>query len=83
MNILEELWRGNIDPQGQNDSMDPQIKRALVLVVKNKEQLEKLSDCQSDLTDLLELKAFTAGFRLAVKIMADVMSTIKIPSVDG
>lgn len=94
MKILEELWYGNIDPQGQGIQKDPRIQQALSLVVKNesamramlsdtqKEQFEKVSDCQSDLTDLLERKAFAEGFRLAMKIMVDVMSTMELPSVD-
>lgn len=48
-----------------------------------KEQFEKVSDRQSELTDLLERRAFTEGFRLAVKIMMDIMTTMETPSVDG
>lgn len=48
-----------------------------------KEQLQKVSDRQRDLTDLLERRAFAKGFRLAVKLMADVMNTMGVPSVDG
>ena len=70
------------------------MEQALLLVVKSeeamramltdtqKEQFEKVSDCQSELTDLLERRAFTEGFRLAVKIMVDVMTTMESPSVD-
>lgn len=95
MNILEELWLGNINPQRCSAQQDPRMEQALSLVVKNedtmramlsdaqKEQLEKLSDCQSDLTDLLERKAFSKGFRLAVKLMADVMNTMEAPSAEG
>ena len=95
MKILEELWYGNINPQGRDTQRDPRIKQALYLVVKNeeamrfmlsdtqKEQFEKVSDRQSDLTDLLERRAFAEGFRLALKIMVDVMTTMETPSVDG
>ena len=95
MKILEELWYGNINPQGSDAPRDPRMERALFLVVKNKEamramltdtqkeQFEKVSDRQSELTDLLERKAFAEGFRLAVKIMVDVMTTMETPSVDG
>ena len=94
MKILEELWFGNINPQGPDTPKDPRIDHALFLVVKNeealrsmltdiqKEQYEKVSDRQSDLTDLLERRAFAEGFRLAVKIMVDVMITMETPSVD-
>lgn len=95
MKILEELWLGNINPQRCGDPQDPRTKQALSLVVKNedtmramlseaqKEQLEKLSDCQSDLTDLLERKAFSEGFRLAVRLMADAMNPVELPSAEG
>ena len=95
MKILEELWYGNIDPQGRDAQGDPQVERALYLVVKNdekmrkmlsdtqKEQLERVQDCQSDLTDLLERKAFAKGFRLAVRMMADAMGRMELPSADS
>ena len=56
MKILEELWFGNINPQGPDAQKDPRMERALYLVVKNedtmramlsdtqKEQFEKVSD---------------------------------------
>ena len=95
MKILEKLWYGNINPQGPDAQKDPRMERALYLVVKNeetmramlsdtqKEQFEKVSDRQSELADLLERRAFAEGFRLAVKIMVDVMITMETPSVDG
>ena len=94
MRILEELWYGNINPQGPDRQKNPQIEQALLLVVKSedamramltdtqKEQFEKVSDRQSELTDQLERRAFAEGFRLAVKIMVDVMTTMETPSVD-
>ena len=94
MKILEELWFGNINPQGSDTPKDPRMERALFLVVKNeetmramltdtqKEQFEKVSDRQSELTDLLERRAFAEGFRLAVKLMVDVMTPLETPSVD-
>ena len=95
MKILEELWYGNINPQGPDTQKDPRMEQALYLVVKNedamramlsdtqKEQFEKVSDRQSELTDLLERRAFAEGFRLAVKIMVDVMITMETPSADS
>ena len=94
MKILEELWYGNINPQGPDSQKNPRMEHALFLVVKSeeamramltdtqKEQFEKVSDRQSELTDLLERRAFAEGFRLAVKIMVDVMTTMETPSVD-
>lgn len=95
MNILEELWLGNLNPQGQDAQKDPRIEQALSLVIESedairatlseeqRERLEKMSDCQSDLTDLLERRAFTKGFRMAAKLMADVINTPEVPSAGG
>ena len=94
MKTLEELWYGNIDPQGRDIKKGSRIERILSLVVKNddtmqamlsdmqKEQYEKLCDSQNELTGLLEREAFIEGFCLATKIMIDVISTMEIPSVD-
>lgn len=95
MKILEELWLGNVNPQKGDSQKDPRIEQALSLVVKNddtlramlsdiqKEQFEKFCDCQSDLADFQERRAFTEGFCLAMKIMMDVVRTMEIASVDG
>ena len=94
MKILEELWYGNINPHGRDIKKDSRWERALSLIVKNddelramlsdiqKEQYEKVHDCQNELTDLLEREAFTEGFSLAVKIMIEVINTMEIPSID-
>ena len=95
MGILEDLWYGSINPYESRMEKSSQVKNVLTLLTKNenmlkallseeqKEQLEKLRDCQKELTGLLECNAFAEGFCLAVKIMAEVMSTMEIPSVDG
>ena len=48
---------------------------------KQKESFDKFKDCQSEITDLLETEAFTSGFTIAVKLMAEVMKTMEIPEV--
>lgn len=94
MKILDDLWYGNIDPHERGIQKGSRMERALSLVVKNddtmramlsdiqKEQYEKLHNCQDELTGLLDRKAFAEGFCLAVKIMVDVMNTMEIPSID-
>lgn len=94
MGILEDLWYGSVNPYENRVDKSPRIRNTLILLAKNehvlkatlsdeqKEQLEKIKDCQDELTDLLECNAFAEGFCLAVKIMAEVMSTMEIPSVD-
>ena len=90
MKILEDLWYGNIDPQGRPIKKGSEIEHTLSLVVKlcqmltteQKEQYEKLHDVQNKLSCLLEQEAFAEGFCLAVKIMVEVMNTMQHPSSD-
>lgn len=94
MKILEDLWYGNIDPQGRSIKKDSEVERTLSLVVKHddalcemltdeqKDQYEKLHDIQNKLSCLLEQEAFAEGFCLAVKIMVEVMSTLTPASKD-
>lgn len=93
MKILEDLWYGNIDPQGRPIKKGSEIERTLSLVVKHddalckmladeqKEQYEKLHDVQNKLSCLLEQEAFAEGFCLAAKIMIEVMDTMGRPSL--
>ena len=93
MKILEDLWYGILIPRtGHQKRLKDETH--LVSGLKNddtmramlsdiqKEQYEKLHNCQDGLTNLLELKAFADGFCLAVKIMVNVMNTMQIPSID-
>lgn len=94
MKILEELWLGNVNPQRLGLQEDPQMKQALFLAAENntamqamltdtqKEQFEKFCECQGDLADFQERRAFTEGFCLAMKIMMDVMRTMEVRSVE-
>ena len=94
MKILEDLWYGNIDPQGRPIKKGSEVERALSLVVKHddalcqmltdeqKEQYEKLHDVQNKLSCLLEQEAFAEGFCLAAKIMIEVMDTMERPSLN-
>lgn len=82
MDILEELWHGNIAPQEFNHiENSPDYQNSLRLVSNNRERLEKgLSEYQNDLFERYntsvdelnsqsELDAFKSGFKLATRIM--------------
>lgn len=43
------------------------------LTEQQKEIFEKLEDCESELHGMNELKAFISGFKLATRIMIEVM----------
>jgi len=87
MEILEELWHGNIAPQEFNHIEDsPDYQNSLRLVNNNRERLEKgLSEYQNDLFERYttsmdelnsqsELDAFKSGFKLATQILIAAVS---------
>lgn len=87
MDILEELWHGNIAPQEFNHIDNSQdYQNSLRLVNKNRERLEKgLSVYQNDLFERYntsvdelnsqsELDAFKSGFKLATHLMITVIT---------
>lgn len=83
MNILEELWYGNIYPNEQSIRKDSEYAQALRKVVDEKERLlpnlapelrkavEKLVDVQMEAAVIAERDAFVMGFRLATQIIVD------------
>ncbi len=83
MNILEELWYGNIYPNEQSIRRDSEYAQALHKVVDEKDSLlpsltselqkgiEKLLDVQMEAAVIAERDAFITGFRLATQIMVD------------
>ncbi len=83
MNILEELWYGNIYPNERSVRKDSEYAQALRKVVKEKERLlpnlapelrkaiEKLMDVQMEAVAIAERDSFVMGFRLATQILVD------------
>lgn len=85
MNVLEELWYGNLDP-GEYDA-DPaeEYKDLIRLIGRNEEKLlETLTDTQKDLFSryqdcvrdfqaMAERLLFQNSFRLGAKIMLKIM----------
>ena len=82
MNILQELWYGNIRPNEDKVITDEE-KELVSLIAKHHEMLssslknddlvvfEKYVDCFTEYTSLIECKAFEIGFKLAVKLMKE------------
>lgn len=83
MNILEELWYGNIYPNEQSIRKDSEYAQALRKAAAEKDSLlpslspelqtgiEKLLDVQMDAAVIAERDAFVMGFRLATQIIVD------------
>ena len=87
MDILEELWYGNVNPmEASHIEANSEYKAVLQLVNRNterlkdtltKEQLDLLlrySESRNELSNITELDAFKTGFKLGAGI---VMETIK------
>ena len=80
MNILQELWYGNIKPNEDKVITDEE-KRLIELIARHHETLssflknndldvfEKYVDCFTEYASLIEAQAFEIGFKLAVKML--------------
>ena len=81
MNILDELWYGNINPQEQSKDNNRAIKELLNLMGRNRdrlhdslteeqrETLEKYDDCVNEMYGLIESEIFSYAFRLGGRLM--------------
>ena len=94
MGILDELYYGNIDPHTRRVQPDTQLGKIRALLVQNenkmrdmlneeqKDWFERCKELEGEISELQERELFANGFCLAVRIMAEVMETMEIPSVD-
>ena len=81
MNILEDFWYGNINPQEQSKDNNRAIKELLNLMGRNRDQLqanmtpeqqeilEKYDDCVNEMYGLIETAIFAYAFRLGGRLM--------------
>ena len=86
MNILVELWYGNIEPAEYDTSSSKEYKEMLQLISWNedkllatmtdaqKEQFTKYTDCVRDYQVMAECMLFQKSFRLGAKMMLAVIS---------
>lgn len=86
MNILEEMWYGNVDPVEYDAAPTQKYKEAIRLVGRNEEKLlATMTDAQKDLFTrfidsqreyhtLAECLLFQNSFRLGARIMLEVMT---------
>ena len=84
MNILEDLYYGNISPHERYIKQGSKVEKLVELICKNEDELnnsltekqketfEKFKDVTSELSCITEREAFTAGFILATRIMMQV-----------
>lgn len=85
MTTLEDLYYGNIHPHERYIKRDSKADELVKVICKNednlvstlneqqKETFEKFKACYNEMTSLTEREAFSDGFILATRIMAEVM----------
>ena len=85
MNILADLYYGRVIPHEHGIKSGSEYEELLGCVIRyedglvstlteqQKEAFEKYKDCKSDIDGMNELEAFINGFKLATKIMIEVM----------
>ena len=81
MNILEDFWYGNINPQEQSKDNNRAIKELLNLMGRNRDRLqatmtveqqellEKYDDCVNEMYGMIETAIFAYAFRLGGRLM--------------
>ena len=87
MNILEELWYGNIEPAEYDTSPNKEYKEMLQLISRNEDKLldtmtdaqkelfTKYTDCVRDYQVMAECMLFQNSFRLGAKMMLAVFGS--------
>ena len=86
MNILEELWYGNIEPAEYDMSPSKEYKQMLQLISRNEDKLlatmtdaqkelfAKYADCVRDYQVMADCMLFQSSFRLGGRVMLEVMA---------
>lgn len=85
MNVLEELWYGNLEPSEFDSSPGKEYRELLHLVGRNEEKLlttmteeqkelfSKYSDAVREFQALAECLLFQRSFQLGARLMIEVM----------
>lgn len=83
MSILEKLWLGNVKPNERKLPSNSEHYERVKRIIQHEEELfptfseqaketyEKLRECRSELSSLVECEAFISGFRLGAMIMLE------------
>ena len=85
MDILEDLYYGNLFLHEKVSKLDDETKELLRLLNRNEEKLianlsneqketfEKYKDCNQEISEICERNAFLNGFRLGARIIIEVV----------
>ena len=83
MNILKELYYGNIVPTEKCAKLNSEVTELLKLLNRNEEKLtatlteeqkenfEKYKDCNREIFEICDREAFLNGFRLGARIIIE------------
>ena len=86
MNVIKELWHGNIVPQEDSRNNSPEMKQLMEYMVrhhddllktmtdKQKEIFEKFHDCWSEYMSLAESAIFEYAFKLGMQITIETLT---------
>lgn len=86
MDILEDLYYGNLFPHEKCAKLDDEMKDLLGLLNRNEEKLiatlsneqketfEKYKYCNKEISEICERNAFLNGFRLGARIIIEVVN---------
>lgn len=83
MDILEDLYYGNLFPHEKVSKLDDETKELLGLLNRNEEKLiatlsdeqkeifEKFKDCNREISEISERQFFITGFKIGAKIVIE------------
>lgn len=83
MDILEDLYYGNLFPHEKVSKLDDETKELLGLLNRNEEKLiatlsdeqkeifEKFKDCNREISEISERQSFITGFKIGAKIVIE------------
>ena len=86
MNIINELWHGNIVPQEDSRNNSPEMKELMEYMARHhddllksmtdeqKETFEKFHDCWSEYMSLAEAAIFEYAFKLGARLAMEVQT---------
>ena len=84
MNVIKELWRGNVCPQTDSRNNSPEMKALMEYMARHHDDLlktmtdeqneifEKFDDCWSEYMSLGEAAIFEYAFKLGMQIAISV-----------
>ena len=86
MNVIKELWHGNIVPQDDSRNNSPEMKQLMEYMSRHHEDLEKtfneeqkeifekFHDCWNEYMSLAEAAIFEYAFKLGMRIAIETLT---------